>query len=285
MSQVITYANNRFQCFCQVKLDDGERVMVSIASSPSPTIKLLRLGRLGLLPKETLWEWGAEQAGGVDAYVRDVVRVLSIGPGELEHPLDSFRDRLLSFKSIGEVRAWLKTAAQSELAMFQDPYEVLAAYGAVLETGPGPMQVADVQELPCSKAEIKSAIMAVLRSTEDPELQTHLYEAYYSLANWQAGVGPRRTGVDFSTYSRDEDVDKFAEEMSDYLNAYSEWEKWAPIVNSERDALLKDIKGIGSDEDIAADINTYDQKGYTNLMHAAEDGDVDRVKTLARPRS
>jgi len=111
MGEVVAYANNKFQCFCQVKLDSGERVMVSIATIPSPGVKVIRLGRLGLLPKETIWEYSASTAGNADAYIRNLMQML-MDPSveEQKHPLDVFRDRLLTLNSIAQVRTWFQEA-------------------------------------------------------------------------------------------------------------------------------------------------------------------------------
>ena len=111
MGEVVAYANNKAQCFCQVKLDSGERVMVSIASMPTPSIKVIRLGLLGLLPKETIWEYSAAAAGGTDTYVRNLMQMMTdLSANEPQHPLDAFRDRLLSLKSIAQVRSWFQQA-------------------------------------------------------------------------------------------------------------------------------------------------------------------------------
>lgn len=117
MSEVINYANNKLQCFCQIKLDSGERVLISIASLPSPTIKLLSLGRFGLWPKETIWEYSSEEAGDVDAYIRDIMSILDVDTEEVKHPLDLFRDRVLNSASIKEVRGWLESAEKRTLLL------------------------------------------------------------------------------------------------------------------------------------------------------------------------
>jgi hypothetical protein len=111
MAEVITYKNNKVQCFCQVKLDSGERVLISIASFPSPSVKLIRLGFMGLLPKETIWEYSAARAGGPDSYVNTLMSMLQDPTAtEPKHPLDVMRDRLLSLGSIVDVKKWFEEA-------------------------------------------------------------------------------------------------------------------------------------------------------------------------------
>lgn len=105
MGKVVTYANNKYQCFCQIKLDNGERVLISIASAPTPSVKLMKLGFFGMWPVQTIWEYNPTMAGGYDAYVRKMMKMfqdpLAVEPN---HPLDILRDRLLPCRSISEVR-------------------------------------------------------------------------------------------------------------------------------------------------------------------------------------
>ena len=121
MSRVVTYANNKLQCFCHIQLDSKERILISIASLPSPGVKVIKLGLGGLLPKETIWEYSAKSAGDVNTYVETVMGMFhtpeSVSTSDaIKHPLDDFRDRLLPLRSIAEVNAWLVQAhAKSEM--------------------------------------------------------------------------------------------------------------------------------------------------------------------------
>ena len=105
MGNVVTYANNKYQCFCQIKLDSGERVLISIASAPTPSVKLMKLVFFGLWPIQTIWEYNPTMAGGYEAYVRNMMKMFQ-DPLDVEpkHPLDILRDRLLPCRSISEVR-------------------------------------------------------------------------------------------------------------------------------------------------------------------------------------
>ena len=113
MSSVVTYANNKYQCYCQIKLDSGDRILISIASVPKPSIKIMKLF-LGFWPLQTIWEYNPAMAGGYDAYVRKLVKMFH-NPlaSEPKHPLDTFRDLLLPCKSIPEVRDFLFQAERS----------------------------------------------------------------------------------------------------------------------------------------------------------------------------
>jgi hypothetical protein len=99
MAKIVTYANNSRQCFCQIKFESGERVLISIAGSPNAGVKIIRL-LLGFIPTQTIWECSALMAGGFDSYVHK----LHVMFPELKHPLDSIRDHLLTCRSIPEVR-------------------------------------------------------------------------------------------------------------------------------------------------------------------------------------
>jgi hypothetical protein len=96
-------------------LDNGERILISIASVPTPSIKIMKLGFLGLWPIQTIWEYNPTMAGGYEAYVRKLVEMF-VDPldEEPKQPLDALRDRLLPLRSISEVRNSLFEAEQRE---------------------------------------------------------------------------------------------------------------------------------------------------------------------------
>ena len=99
MGKVVTYANNNHQCFCQIKFESGERVLVSISGPPNAGVKIMKLF-LGIMPTQTVWECSAATAGGFDSYVHKLHLMFP----ELKHLLDSIRDRLVACKSIPEAR-------------------------------------------------------------------------------------------------------------------------------------------------------------------------------------
>lgn len=108
MAKVVTYANNSSQCFCQIRFESGERVLISIAGPPHAGVKVMKL-LLGFIPTGTVWECNAAMAGGFDKYVHKLQLMFP----EVKHPLDSFRDRLLPCKSISEAREALLAAERS----------------------------------------------------------------------------------------------------------------------------------------------------------------------------
>jgi hypothetical protein len=91
--------------FCQIQLDDGEKVLITIASAPTPSIKIVKLGFFGMWPVQTIWEYNSTMAGGYDAYVQKMMKMFHDPMAdEPKHPLDILRDRLLPCKSISEVQ-------------------------------------------------------------------------------------------------------------------------------------------------------------------------------------
>ena len=108
MSAVVTYRNNERQCFCQIKFDTGERVLVSIApAAPTPSVKVLRLALGGLVPRQTVWEYNPTMAGGYNAYVENMIKMFPPSDDRPAHPLDVIRDTLLPCSSIEEARRTL----------------------------------------------------------------------------------------------------------------------------------------------------------------------------------
>ncbi len=108
MGEVVTYANNGSQCFCQIKFESGERVLISVSGPPNAGVKIMKL-LFGIIPTQTVWECSAAMAGGFDDYVHKLHLIFP----EVKHPLDSIRDRLLICKSIREATDSLIAIQQS----------------------------------------------------------------------------------------------------------------------------------------------------------------------------
>ena len=112
MSEVITYKNVKFkQCFCQIKFDSGERILISIGPN---SIILFKLKLFGMIPSSKIWSGCSLLAyhkfGPFDfSQIKtsnplfDYEHLLS-GHG---HPLDVIRDSLLQFNSIFELKKML----------------------------------------------------------------------------------------------------------------------------------------------------------------------------------
>ena len=89
-------------------------MLISIASAPTPSIKIFKMGLFGIFPIQTIWEYNPTMAGGYEAYVRKMMMMFQDPLAkELKHPLDILRDRLLPCRSIAEVRDSLFNAERS----------------------------------------------------------------------------------------------------------------------------------------------------------------------------
>jgi hypothetical protein len=99
MGSVVTYKNDGSKCFCQIKFESGERVLISIAGRPQPSIKVMRLAFAGMFPRNTVWELDSRKLDNPDQLAKIIVKMFL--PGEqLIHPLDAIRDALLPCRSI-----------------------------------------------------------------------------------------------------------------------------------------------------------------------------------------
>ena len=153
MSSVATYQNTNRQCFCQIKFDSGERVLISIASRPTPSVKIMRMTLGGLLPRETIWEYNTAVAGSVGAYAQNLMEMFPPDASQSVHPLDVIRDALLQCRSIAECQTLL--AARQGLVQTVEP-DVLTLYGDLLQRGG---MIEPESSLPAPKNVIKAAII------------------------------------------------------------------------------------------------------------------------------
>ena len=93
MSRIVTYANTPEQCFCQIQLDSGERILISIAQTG---IAIFELDSTGLVPTSTLFEWGIEDIGVA-------IRLFADFDDPQKPPLDAMRDALIRCPSIAAI--------------------------------------------------------------------------------------------------------------------------------------------------------------------------------------
>lgn len=107
MTTVVTYRNNERECYCQLKFESGERVLVSIAAAPTPSVMVRKLAFGGLVPRQTVWEYNPTMAGGYNAYVQDLIKMFPPDTDESEHPLDAISSALFPCASIDEARRTL----------------------------------------------------------------------------------------------------------------------------------------------------------------------------------
>jgi hypothetical protein len=107
MSSVVRERDDGSQCWCQIRFDSGERVLISIAGKPSLSVTVFRLAFVGLIPIKKIWELNEAKAGGHDAAVRQFMKMFPDENDALRRPLEDIRDTLLQCSSIEEARKLL----------------------------------------------------------------------------------------------------------------------------------------------------------------------------------
>jgi hypothetical protein len=91
VARVITYKAGRY---CQLKLNSGERILISCARTG---IKIMNLGWGGLFPKATLAHWPIDKTD-------DAITVFLDIDSPSAHPLDAIVKKLSTCASIRDVR-------------------------------------------------------------------------------------------------------------------------------------------------------------------------------------
>jgi hypothetical protein len=152
MATVVTYEPN---AYCQLKLDSGERILISCGHDGIRIVKM-RLG--GRLPTKTIARWSIKEIGAaVDAFADPSDPTLS--------PLDAIKKKLMSCASISEVERLCKhqekVPSPSENDEIKQAQELVNKYGAVLEQTKS--VIASEALLPASKEQIKAAILQLAR--------------------------------------------------------------------------------------------------------------------------
>ncbi len=108
MSRVIGYKNDGRVSICQIKFDSKEKVLVSVAGLPMPSIRVMTL-LLGIIPYRTIWEYSVP-AGEGNGYDKLVALVSGQEQREEKHPLDAAIKKLLPCRSCAEAIKVLRQA-------------------------------------------------------------------------------------------------------------------------------------------------------------------------------
>lgn len=103
MGQVVTYKNEPpHRMYCQLKLDSGERILISISHSG---IRISKLGLGGRIRTGTIWRCGRDEIReALDLFVDRDKSITSI--------LDAVRDKLIDLASIADVKGFFSQAAE-----------------------------------------------------------------------------------------------------------------------------------------------------------------------------
>ena len=225
MAKIITYANNERQCFCNIQLDSGERVMISIAAAPTPSTKLFQMAFLGLFPRKVIWELNPQMAGGYDGYIRRLMEIFASEPPAMTHPLDAIRDFVVPQPSIaaltvallkrerdsrGRFERQVPTPSPSDAQLTDDEAQTIV-YAFIDLVAAGNPYIGDASTLPFPKHIIRQAF------------HKHL-QHYYAL---------RRISEDtFRELGYDKTVEQLSA-MSVYLD------DWHDLDPEDRDAIAR----------------------------------------------
>jgi hypothetical protein len=93
MAKIITYRNEGSKgVFCQLKLESGERILISMTQNNT---KIFKLGLMGLVPMGTIWE---------SSDIEEMIRIFADPANPEKHPLDAIIGKLIDCKSIDELK-------------------------------------------------------------------------------------------------------------------------------------------------------------------------------------
>ena len=118
---------------------------------------------------------------------------------------------------------------------------IVQAYGkAVEESQIGLGIVADVNELPFSKEQIKKSILLAIKNTDDVKKKEQLKTGYLFLADWQENVGETHQGFDPRNYDTEMTTEELLHQMPDpdLMNF------WLGKVTKEQDLLMDELSKI-----------------------------------------
>lgn len=111
MSKLIAYKNTDRLCFCQIQFDSKERVLVSVASVPEQSIKVIKL-LAGIIPYKTIWEFNSSAAGEKDVHNKLLSMFTDQTAAKVQHPLDAIIMKLLHCRSCNEAAGILRQAEE-----------------------------------------------------------------------------------------------------------------------------------------------------------------------------
>lgn len=112
MTKVTAYQNTDKVCFCQIKFKSMERILISIANVPKPSIKVIKL-LAGIIPYKTIWEFNAGKADGKDPYAGMVSMLTDKKKSKVSHPLDAIIIKLTPCSSAYEAVSVLEQAEEA----------------------------------------------------------------------------------------------------------------------------------------------------------------------------
>ncbi|MDP2158033.1 MAG: hypothetical protein Q8K68_10040 [Nitrospirota bacterium] len=111
MSKIIAYKNTDRHCFSQIRFDSRERILISVATTPVHSIKVIKL-LAGIIPYKTVWEFSLPE--GVTNGQRKLIALFTDqSDKKSDHPLDAITKKLLTCRSCNEAARVLQQAERS----------------------------------------------------------------------------------------------------------------------------------------------------------------------------
>ena len=128
------------------------------------------------------------------------------------------------------------------LMSLETAHNVVNTYAVFMETdAPLPGCVADVNQLPYPKDQIKTAIAVCAATIDAPEIKEDLKHGYLMLSAWQEDVGGQTLGLDFRELDLDEDPMLVAERIQ---NQSASVQRWEPLVKADQMCLLAEFEAL-----------------------------------------
>lgn len=195
MGKVEAKRDTAHQCWARVRLDSGEKVLISVAQSG---VKILMLKWGGLVPGATLW--ASDNLVEVGEKFFDPV-------GPLERPLDSIIEKLIDCRSSAEVCARLSNSRSAPAPVAESTHaephassmhpdvrtKILSDFGKHLQSDHAAGSICDVKRLPHPKETILRAVCEqILVEADEERLFVGLVASAQHLADYQEGVGEER---------------------------------------------------------------------------------------------
>lgn len=91
MGEIIAKKDTSLQCFARLRLENGDRILISVASSG---VKVYKLKWAGLFPSATLWASDS---------MAQVAKQFFDEQKPLQRPLDAIIEKLIDCRSAAEV--------------------------------------------------------------------------------------------------------------------------------------------------------------------------------------
>jgi hypothetical protein len=167
MTKIITYKNEGVKgVFCQLQLDSGERILVSIAQSG---VKIFKIGFMGIFPMKTIWE---------SSSIEEMVKIFVNSQTQAMSPLDAIIEKLRNCKNIEKILEKINQISNEEglqnIETIVHEYGILQQKVAQEMKSKYPAAVFPESILPYPKEKIRKALENATYLTDDSQMIENL---------------------------------------------------------------------------------------------------------------